>query len=163
MSEPTESEVVEQYREYMAQEEFPEDVKITYRVSGGMPSERYDEEVEPRASRQVNLSRRDVLGTAMPEEAAGELEQSEMDELLQQIGAGLDSLATRDEASFLPDSLIGTITIEVDGEEETFYFLADEEDRVAQDQPIAPEISQATKRINAMSQGLLEKAEGNDG
>jgi hypothetical protein len=163
MSESTEPEVVKKFREFAAHDEFPEDVKVTYRIAGGMPSERFEEEVVLRGSKQVNLSRRNMLDTAIPEEVSGELDQAEVNELLQQIGAGIDSLVTRSEARFLPDSLIGTITIEVNGEEETFYFLADEDERVAQEKPIAPEISQAIERINTVSRGLLEKDEGNDG
>lgn len=163
MSEPREEQVIQKFRGLLARGEFPENIRVVYRVAGGMPSERVEEEFELLGSKQVKVRRRSMLDTAIPEEASTELEQAEVLELLQQLGTGLDGLVTRSEARFLPDSLVGTITIEVEGEEATLYFLADEEDRLAQEKPIAPELSQTIQRISTVSQRLLQKDEDNNG
>ena len=73
------------------------------------------------------------------------------------IGSGLDGLFPRSQARFIPDSVVGSITIEVGEEKETLYFLADEEDRVAQDKPIDPQMTEAIKRIRLISQQLFKK------
>jgi hypothetical protein len=156
-----EAKVIQKFREYVASEALPENVKVTYRVSGGMPSERVEEEFTLSSDGKATVATRDVLDTAMPQEASSELQTSEVRELLQQIGEGFEGLVTRSEASFLPDSLVGTITIEVDGEGVTLYFLADEEERQVQSKPITPQMSQAVQRIRTMSRQFLKKESDN--
>jgi hypothetical protein len=98
--------------------------------------------------------------TEPPREATAAMAAHEVQRVLTQVGQGVDSLVPRSKARFLPDSLVGSITIEVDGEEATFYFLADEEDRKRQKQPVAPAIGEAIGTFSVMSNRLLKKKGG---
>jgi hypothetical protein len=145
-----------------------QDLSITYRVSGGMPSETHESiegaliEEKQEELQEFNLSgdgRTEALIKTPPEDepeqvVSGELDPSESQELFQLIKSGISSLTPRAEARFLPDSQIGALTINVGGEEETLYFLADEDARQTQGKPIAPEIAEALQNFEQMSQRL---------
>jgi hypothetical protein len=126
------------------------DVKVIYRVSGGMPHEAVDQEFVVSGSGSTNLTDRSALGSISPK--TFEINQGENREIFELVRSGINRLPTRSEARFLPDSLVGTITVEVNGEEETFYFLADEADRAVQNKPIPSEISEAIQRLTEISQ-----------
>ena len=158
----SERKVVQKFRERTTQESLPEGLRVVCRVTGGMPSEHIEEEFTLYASNKAHVKKREILGTAIPQEGSSELQPNETRELLQQIAEGLDCLVTRSDAHFLPDSSVGTITIEVDGEELTLYFLADEEERLMQNKPITPQMDQAVRQISTLSQGLLLNDEVNN-
>jgi hypothetical protein len=162
MSEPLESKAVQKLREYLDRESLTEDIKVVYRVAGGMPHERIEEEFRLSGGGKANTMVRDVLRSIPAQEASGELDQAETRDLLQQIESGLGSLVPRSEARFLPDSVVGSITIEVDGEQETLFFLVDEEERLAQEKAIAPQMTGAIRRISQISQRLLESKKERD-
>jgi hypothetical protein len=160
MGKLSESEIKQKFREFAARKKLPEDLKVTCRLTGGMPSEHTEEEFTLVSKGKATVMARNMLDTAIPYEASEKLQSAETRGLLQQIGEGLDSLVTRSEARFLPDSLVGAITIEVGGEKATFYYLADDEDRLAQDKSISAQMSHAVQRINTISQRLLKKKRG---
>jgi hypothetical protein len=89
--------------------------------------------------------------------ASAELAPAEVQSLLAQVGQGIDSLVPRSEARFLPDSVVGSITLEVDGEQATFYFLVDEEDRLSQNKQIAPAMAEAIDTFSHLSEQLLQR------
>jgi hypothetical protein len=156
MSEPLESKMIRKFREHLDRESLTEDIKVVYRVAGGMPHERIEEEFRLSGKGTAKVMMRDELKAIPPQEAYGELDQAETRDLLQQIEAGLDSLVPRSEARFIPDSVVASITVEVEGEETTLYFLPEEEERLAQEKPIAPQMTEAIQRIRQISQRLLE-------
>jgi hypothetical protein len=158
----SESEIIRKFHEYIAGKKRPEGLKVTCRVTGGMPSERAEEEFSLLGDGNVTVMTKNMLDAAIPYEASEKLQEAETRELLIQIEEGLKSLVTRQQARFLPDSPIGTITIEVLGEKATFYYLADEEDRLAQDKSISPKMSEAIQRINTISQRLMRKMRSKD-
>jgi len=91
------------------------DVKVIYRVSGGMPHEAVDQEFVVSGSGSTNLTDRSALGSISPK--TFEINQGENREIFELVRSGINRLPTRSEARFLPDSLVGTITVEVNGEE----------------------------------------------
>lgn len=157
MSKLSESEIVRKFRECVDRRTPTEDIKVIYRIAGGMPSQRVEEEFRLSGSGKAKVKARDVLRSIPPQEVSEELDQAETRDLFQKIGSSLDSLVPRSEAHFLPDSVVGSITVEVDGEEATLYFLADEEERLAQDKPISPKFTEAIQQIRKNSQRLLKK------
>ena len=157
MSKASEFEIVRKFRERVDLGDLAEDLKVVYRLAGGMPSERVEEEFRLSGSGKVSVKVRDILRSIPAKEVSREFDQAETRDLFQRIGPGLESLLPRSEARFLPDSLVGSITIEVGGEEATLFFLADEEERLAQDKPIAPQIVELIQHIQGTSQRLLEK------
>ena len=158
----SERKVIQKFREGIAQEGLPEKLRVIYQVIGGMPSERIEEEFTLYGSNKVYVKKYDMLGAAILQEGSFELQPNETRALLQQITLGLDSLVTRSEARFLPDSSVGTITIEIDDQEAVFYFEADEEARLVQDKSITPQMDQAIQQIKTLSQRLLLNNEVND-
>ena len=125
----------------------------------------FREECQPRGGlRRSSVSSgnniataRSVTGVNLPQEAASEFAPAEVQSLLTQVGQGIDSLIPRSEARFLPDSVVGSITLEVDGKEATFYFLVDEEERQAQEKEIAPAMVEAIDNFSKFSEQLLQQ------
>ena len=154
MSNSVESEVIQKFRERLNQENI-EGINLTYRISGGMPAEgRIEEEFKISGNNLATV--RSVTGTNLPQEASAEFAPAEVQSLLSQIGQGIDSLVPSSEARFLPDSVVGSITLEIDGEQATFYFLVDEEDRLSQNKPIAPAAAEAIDNFSNLSRRLLQ-------
>lgn len=151
------SKVIKKFRERVDSGALTEDVKVTYRIAGGMPSQRVEEEFRLSGSGKSKVVSRDILRSIPTQEGSGELDQNETRELLRKIGSGLDGLVPRSEAHFLPDSVVGSIIIEVDGEAETLYFLAEEGERLAQTKPISPLMTEAIQQIRKKSRWLLKK------
>ena len=149
--------IKEKFRERVQRETLTEDVKVVYRVAGGMPHQRIEKELKLSGRGKADLKVRDALKPGPAEEASGELTEAETRDLLRQIASGLDSLVPRSEARFLPDSVVGSITVEVDGEETTLYFLAEEEERVAQDKSVSPQMTKALRRIGRIRPRMLKK------
>jgi hypothetical protein len=161
-------ETVQKFASRIDRGDLTDDVKVVYRVEGAMPYkvlEPTEEEAAQEELMEVSLSgdgtANAVLGKifeARPtKELSGKLGRDEYQELFLRISAGLGSLVPRSDAAFLPDSMTGSITIELEGEEETLYFLADEQDRLTQDKPIAPDVVEAIKGLEGISQRLQEQ------
>ena len=158
MSNSIESEAIQKFRERLNQGNLA-GINLTYRVSGGMPAEgRIEEEFSVSGNNLATV--RSVAETNLPQEASAEFAPAEVQSLLAQVGQGIDSLVPRSEARFLPDSVVGSITLEVDGEQATFYFLVDEEDRLTQNKPISPAAAEVIDTFSHLSQQLLQE-EGN--
>ena len=143
--------VIQKFHERIDRGNLTDDTKIVYRVAGGFPHERI-EEYCLSGSGTATLLRQDRLNSIPRQELSTTLDQTESRELFQQIRSGLASLIPQSQARFLPDSVVGSLTVEVDGERETFYFLPQEEDRVAQNKPIAPQIVEAGKHFREIAQ-----------
>lgn len=142
--------VIQRFNQRVDQGSLTDDVKVIYRISGGMPDEAVEQEFVVSGSGSTNLTGRSALGSISPQ--TFEINQGENREIFGLVRSGIDRLPTRSEASFLPDSSVATITVEVNGEEKTFYFLADEADRLVQNKPIPSEISEAIRRLTEISQ-----------
>lgn len=173
MCESKESEVKEKFRKALSEEKLPETMRVVYRVSGGMPHERLEHEFALSGGGQSTVRMSDELKGMAPQDAIADLDQVETRDLLAQIGVSLDELVPRSEARFLPDSVVGSITIEVDGEAVEFFFLADEDQRIAQEQDRLPAedrdlasdrvaaspLTGAVESINAVTERLLKGEE----
>lgn len=157
MNKQLESEVIRKFHELVERGDLADDIKIVYCVAGGMPVERVEEELKLSGSGKAEVMVRDMLKSMPTQEVSTELGRDESQYLFQEIGRGLDSLATRSEARFLPDSLVGSITIQVEGEETTLYFLADEEERISQNKPITSQMAEAIQHVTKISHKLLKK------
>jgi hypothetical protein len=159
MSNSRKAEVIRRFRERVERDDL-DGVDVTYRVCGGMPAEgRVDEEL--RLSGHASAAEAEDRSTALaaPRKASSPVERNELGNLLRNLGPELDSLVTRAEARFLPDSVVGSITIAVDGEEETLFFLADEEESQVQDESLPQETSKGIRALSQLSRRLLPKEE----
>lgn len=157
MSETQESEIIRMFRESVKRGEFNDDLKIGYYVSGGMPHQRIEEEFVLSGSGKAITRKQDLLRSIRIPQVSTKLDHAEVQDIFQQVEQGLDSLVTRSEARFLPDSVVGSITIEVKGEKTTLYFLADEEDRTIHNKPISSHMVKAIQHFTNISQRILKK------
>jgi hypothetical protein len=160
MDKKSELEVIRKFRQAVDRETLPEDVKVTCRISGGMPSERVEEEFRLSGVGTAGASARDVLRSVPAQEVSGKLEAAETRDVFRRIASSLKGLPTRSEARFLPDSVVGTITVEAEGKEATVYFLADEEQRDAQEKPIPRVTADTIQHIKTISRRLLRPPRG---
>jgi hypothetical protein len=142
--------ILQEFCDRVDRGDFNDDIKITLKISGGMPHERVEEQVRLSGSNRASVM--DL--SALKAETTVELDRVENQELFQKVRAGLDGLVPRSEARFLPDSLIGSITITVNGEEEILYFLADERERISQNKPIVPGMVEAISQLQRIQQRL---------
>jgi hypothetical protein len=153
-----ESDVIRQFRERVGRGVL-RGIQVTYRVTGGMPAEgRVDEELRVSGDgTSTARSLSDGPGTRSPQEASARLRSQEIRQVLEQLAQGIDSLVPRSQARFVPDSLVGSITIEVDGNEETRYFLAEEDERVSQRRSLARPAADAVGQLAQVTQRLLRE------
>jgi hypothetical protein len=158
--------ISERLRELVTREDLRQDVQVVYRISGGMPEERRfrlsgSNEAEAMFIDKLSalVYSRDDLGPGAPQEVSTQLDSAETKRLFQDVASSLDSLVSSSEARFLPDSSIGSITIEIGGEHETLYFLADEGQRQGQDEAYAPRMPEALKPLEETSRRLLGRYE----
>jgi hypothetical protein len=149
------SELSERFRELVNQGDLRQNVRVVYRVSGGMPEEHVEEEFRLSGSKEAESRLVDARTAEAAQEVSAELDRTETQQLFQRVASSLDELVSRSEAGFLPDSLVGSVTIEVGGERETLYFLADEGQREGQDEASAPRMPQALEPLEETSRRLL--------
>jgi hypothetical protein len=158
MAERSQSDVIHQFRERVGRGEL-RGLQVTYRVSGGMPAEgRVGEEL--RVSGEGTSTARSLTegaGTRAPREASTRLRPQEVELLFGQLAQGLDSLTPRSQARFVPDSVVGSITVEIDGAEETRYFLAEADERVRQGESLAPAAADSVGRLAQITARLLRE------
>ncbi len=155
MPEADKREVLAKFRRKLTEQD-TDDLRVHMRISGGMPGERFESrEVTLRGTRQVQARAEDTDG---PLEGSSPLDESEAFEVLRGLADGADDLVDRSEARFLPDSLVGTVTIDVGGDTTTLYFLADEEEREAQRQFLSPVTAGALKNLTALATRVLDSS-----
>lgn len=112
-------------RERLTDPETRESVRLTYYVHGGAPSERLEERVELTGGGEIRVDVRDDTDPQRGGEAAGTVDTEELTTILDALDEAGETLRTREEASFPPDSLVGWIEVTVGDETETYYFDAD--------------------------------------
>ena len=160
MSEKAESEVVAKFRRAVERGELG-DLRVVYRVSGGVPGERIDEEISLSGVDSASLRARDELRPSAAAEVAEErLDAEEARSMYRQTASALEAMGPRSEARFVPCSTVGMVTIGVGGEEETLYFLADEEQAYGQEERIARGAPRAAGAMREIAQRLRQRGGG---
>jgi hypothetical protein len=149
------SELSERFRALVNRGDLRRDVRVVYQISGGIPEEHVEEEFRLSGSNEAESRFADERTAEAAREVSAELDRAETQQLFQRVASSLDELVSRSEAGFLPDSLVGSVTIEVEGERETLYFLADEGQRQGQDEASAPRMPEALKPLEETSRRLL--------
>jgi len=155
--------VIEHLYHRIANGKFDDQIHFSYRAEGGIPSQRLEESFTLSGSGQALVMYREVVRSIRRREVELRLVDDEVEELFRLVSAGAGSLSTIEEAEFIPDSVVGTLTIGVEDARTTLFFLALERDRIDQDKPIAPEMNEALKRFREITlQALREKGTGED-
>jgi hypothetical protein len=106
------------------------ETRISYRVVGGLRNEPGLPPLPPAEEVLVI----DGSGTARLLSAEmvvreAPLEADAVTRVFEQVRANLPNLVPRSEARFVPDSVVGEITVEVAGEQEQLYFPIEREER----------------------------------
>jgi hypothetical protein len=159
MSERAESEVVTKFRRAVERGDLG-DVRVVYRVSGGEPGERIDEEIRLSGADSASLRARDELRPGAAAEVAGRLDAEEARRMYQETASALEAMVPRSEARFEPDSTVGMVTIGVGEEEETLYFLADEGQSYGQEERIARGAPRAAGAMREIARRLRQRGGG---
>jgi hypothetical protein len=139
--------VAQAFAERVKQRNLGPDVQVIYRVVGGMPSQRVKYEVAVDSVGGARVAGSDARVTPTARHASIPPERVDVVDLFEQISAGLHSLMPEGRATFLPDALVGSLTISIDGDEETFYFVPEKEIRRTASKAVAPAIDRALQRL----------------
>ncbi len=132
------------------------DHKISYMISGGPPRKRLEYLLEIRGTGSVachildelKSQRRRAFKHRLSEDKVRELFREIIESrLLENIDAG---------GGFLPDSLVGSISIEYGQPKVTYYFLADEQQRHNQGLELNPSLA----KMDSIFQGLISQISG---
>ena len=143
--------VARAFAERVGRRELGQDLRLVYRVVGGMPSQRVDYTIAVDAVGGASVTAYDARVSRIRQERAIPVERLDVVRLFEQACAGLHSLVPSSQAEFLPDALVGSLTIEVGGQEETFYFTPEEEQRTRLHGRVAPSMEQVLRQLWTMA------------
>ena len=124
MCEDEQADVLKQFRTRVAEGSL-EGIRVAYRIAGGMPADERIDEVLVVSGENVATAQV-FAGPRIGQEASTPLEQDQALTLLQQIGQTVDNLVPRSKARFVPDSVVGSVTLEVEGKRATYFFPVEE-------------------------------------
>jgi hypothetical protein len=129
-------------------------VSLTYRISGGPPGKRLLELLQVSGSGEATYHHEDQLARGRPVNTRVLLPQEDVVGLFRQVHvSGL--LDHRDTGNgFLPDSMIGSITLEAPDARLTYYFLADDTQRTAQRKELAEPLRALKPLLETLSQRI---------
>ncbi len=136
------------------------DVQVVYRVAGGMPVQRVDYKIAMDSVGGAKVDVYDARSARRAQETSIPPEKLDVAALFEQLSAGLHSLMPASRAVFPPDAYVGSITISVEGDEATFYFVPEEEKRKARDRAVAPAMEQALRHFWGIARRLTETQKG---
>jgi hypothetical protein len=148
--------VVRTFAERVSRGKLGPDLQVIYRVAGGMPSERLEYEIKIDSVGGAKITSYDAQISRTIKHGPIASDVPEVADLFKQIVAGLHSLLPASRATFLPDALVGSITIRVDDEEETFYFVPEVEKRRTPEKRVAPPMELTLQRFWDMAKGVTE-------
>ena len=137
-----------------------DDVSIVYRVQGGTHGERLDESVVLNAAGSVRVKVSDGLGRKRAGDARDELDREAVLELARTIVAGIDDLIPRSEARFVPDALVGTVSIGIGDEVEIYHFDADEDALVHRRSAMPSGVRSIVDSFDSLERRFLNSAGG---
>lgn len=155
MPEAPELEVVRQFRDRVRRRDL-RNVGLTYRVPQEGPGLAHTtRELRVAGNRPVHIEAQRPEGP--PEEADATLEPEELQALYDSVVEAADQLIPRSQARFLPDSAVGAVRIEVEGQQADLFFLSDEGQRAQQNAPLSPEATRSLERLSQTQQELLRR------
>lgn len=150
-----EQELIRKLREHATSGELG-GVSVTYRVTGGAPGEQLvDEELRVAGAGQAR-ARMDSTGTDR-RDSSQLLTPPELQTLLLAVSDGVSDLIPRSEARFIPDSIVGEVTVNVDGEEASFFFLPDVEQAKQHGKMLSPNAEQSVTALDRLHKRILQR------
>jgi hypothetical protein len=133
--------------------------KITYLVSGGPPTRRIEHALEISGTGAVSVRHLDQLGAARVREVKSSLGRDRITQVFRLLLESrlLENVNTG--GGFLPDSVIGAITVRDGMSAITYYFLADEQKRRFKGIELNPSVSRFTSVLEALSEEIMRRKE----
>lgn len=128
-------------------------VQVRYQVAGGMPSQRVDCTVTLDSVRGASVARFNARSSDRTEYVSISPDRLDVADLLQAVRQGLHSLTSADAREHVPDGLRGTLTIVVDGAEESFRFVPEREKRATRSTSLAPPMERALQKFWSLAFG----------
>ena len=127
--------------------------KIIYRVSGGPPTRRLEQTLEIHGTGSITCYLMDKLHGQRKRRFKHKFPPDKVIDIFRELLASrlLENIDT--DKGFLPDSIIGSITIEHGISRITYYFLADEQQRQNQGKSMSPSMA----RMNVILQELYNQ------
>jgi hypothetical protein len=115
--------------------------RVVYRVSGGPPSRRLDLKLEIFGTGSMNHHLLDELDSRHTKRSKSHFSSDKVLSIFKRLVESrlLENLDTG--GGFLPDSVIGSITVASGRLSKTYYFLADENQRRHQAKPLNPSLA----------------------
>jgi hypothetical protein len=129
--------------------------KIIYRVSGGPPTKRLEHTLELSGTGAVNVRHLDQFMSTPTRKLKSTLAPDRVKEVFRTL---LDSRLLENVdtgGGFLPDSVIGSITISDGMGAITYYFLADEQKRRRKGIELNPSISRFSNVLVKLSEEIM--------
>jgi hypothetical protein len=159
------SPIVRKFRESVGRAALGDDLEVVCHIFGGMPSQRYEHEIRVAGSGAARVALHDAR-RVIHTEATGTLGGDEVRELLRKIGEDVETLVPPSDAQFPPDSLVGSVTLRVAGQEKTFFFDPDERRQLKSGTFASAPIAQAIRTFGDISErliGLSQRPGGHNG
>ncbi|MGW6335881.1 hypothetical protein [Nocardia rhamnosiphila] len=129
-------------------------VQVRYQVEGGTPSQRVDCTVTLDSVRGASVTRFNARSSDRTEYVSIPPDRLDVADLLQAVRQGLHSLTSPDaHMQHLPDGLRGTLTIVVDGAEESFRFVPEQEKRATRSTSLPPQMEHALQKFWSLAFG----------
>ena len=154
MPNTTEGEVIRKLRERTARGELT-GINVIYRVNGGSPAEQeVDEEIQLSGLGEVKARVRTPAATLR--ESSETMPIPQLTELLRQISEGAGDLIPRSEARFIPDSVIGQVSVTIDGQEVSLFFLADQGQAKQHGKVLSPRGAAAVDSLARLHKRILQ-------
>jgi hypothetical protein len=124
MTSESEAGVIRAFQEHVRNGDLSQ-VRVVWRVGGGMPAERrIDEVLNVTGDGAARLHA--LEGARETIVSSRQLDASQTSELFRQVSSGVGDLVPPSQARFLPDSVVGSVTIDVAGQRATLYFPVEE-------------------------------------
>ncbi len=150
----TDEQVLERFRAKIAAGD-TSGIRVSTRTAGGMPGEQHlDRSVEVDGEGHARAIAWATEGRVLAE-ASADIDDDTLVEVLRKLSLGAEGLVPRSRARFLPDSLVGSVVVEVEGESTELFYLPDEEDRVTQGKPIPPAAADALATLRRLGDRML--------
>lgn len=163
MPDSKETEIIKKLRTRIDSGDLDDKTTVTFRISGGMPSQRLERELKLSGNGKAKTVIHDKLHSIPRKEASKNLDIAETRDLLDKISLSLDELLPLSEIKFLPDSLVGSITIDVDGKQIELFFHPEEEEALPNEQGVKhlekkiSKLAEAVKLVDAKSRQILSE------
>ena len=152
--------VAQAFAERVSRSELGPDLQVIYRVVGGMPSQRVDYEIKVDAVAGARVVVSDARASRTAQRASIEPGTLDVAGLFKEISAGVHSLVPASRASSTPDDYIGSMTIRVGSDEETFYFAPEAEKRRTPEKGVAPAMDRALQKLWGIAKDATRPREG---